>query len=614
MRRKTRFSRLSTRAGRAELFSLAAFRRRLAEVDALPQLTLLGLFAGLTTGVVMVAFRFAVEAPAGLVAAPPDVSPFALLPPWLCFALPTLGGLLLGVAYLRVPVEHTGVGVTHVMERLARHQGHIPVRNAVVQFLGGFVALASGQSGGREGPAIHLGAAASSLLGQRLRLPNNSIRTLVGCGAAAAIAASFNTPIAGVVFAMEVVMMEYTVASFLPVILASVSATLVSVAVFGRDLAFDVPLFAPQSLWEMPFIALGGVLHGLVAVAFMALVHRFARFSDRPSWQRFGAAGALAGCAALFAPQVLGVGYETVNGALAGEIALLVLVALAVLKLLVSAAATGLGMPVGFIGPVLVIGALVGGVLGELGLRIWPMEASEPGFHALIGMAAMMGAVLQAPLAAMLTVLELTGDPTMLLPAMLAIVLANLTCSRFYGARSLIVTLLEARGLSVDADPLTQALQRAGVASRMERNIIRLRRRLTADEARAALERAPRWLVVDNGSEPACLLAPADLRRHLDSLAAEADPTDAPAPADLEADGEEDENPTELLVDLIAIPGLRKDVVLLQFQATLHEAMTRLKETGREAVCVTRTAAPMIAPVIGVITREDIEKYYGFGD
>jgi len=111
--------------------------------------------------------------------------------------------------------------VVHVLERLARHQGHMPLRNAIIQFVTGVIALASGQSGGREGPAIHLGAAGSSLIGHYLKLPNNSIRVLVGCGAAAAISASFNTPIAGVIFSMEVIIMEYTIAGFIPANLAA---------------------------------------------------------------------------------------------------------------------------------------------------------------------------------------------------------------------------------------------------------------------------------------------------------------------------------------------------------------------------------------------------------
>ena len=604
MRKTRRQQRSRTRARLSEAFSLVRFRRRLAHVDALPQLSLLALLAGVLTGLVMIGFRLAVEVPLAA-ALPGGEEAFETLPPVLVFLTPLLGGLVIGIVFMRLAPERHSVGVTHVMERLARHQGHVPAANAWVQFLGGAVALATGQSGGREGPAIHLGAAASSLLGQRLSLPNNSIRTLVGCGTAAAISASFNTPLAGVIFAMEVVMMEYSVVSFIPVIIASVSATLVSVAAFGRALAFEVPPMDSAGLWETPFFVADGVVLGLLAALFIRLVHTFGRFAERPVWQRFGAAGALTGLAGLLAPEVLGLGYDTVDAALVGELGLLALLLICALKLFVSAASSGLGLPAGFIGPVLVIGALAGGALGTIGERIWPDEASVAGFHALVGMAAMMGAVLQAPLAALMTVLELTGNPDTIVPAMVAIVVANLVCSAFHGPHSLFVSVLEARGLTLDTDPLTMALQRAGVGSQMDRRIARAKRRVTRAEARTAMERDPRWIVVDATDGPVVVLAAADLRRHLETL-------DAEQPASTEDDAEADaDGDTELLVDLLAIPGLRKDVVLLQFQATLHEAMTRLKETGREAVCVTRTAAPMITPIIGVITREDIEKYYG---
>ena len=134
------------------------------------------------------------------------------------------------------------------MERLSYHQGYLGIRNLVLQYLGGALAIISGQSLGREGPAIHLGAATSSLVGQQLGLPNNTIRTLVACGTAAAIGASFNTPLAGVIFALEVVMMEYSLASFLPVILSAVSATAVTRAVFGTEIVFSVPNFQLTNL------------------------------------------------------------------------------------------------------------------------------------------------------------------------------------------------------------------------------------------------------------------------------------------------------------------------------------------------------------------------------
>ena len=194
---------------------LENFRQRLASVDALPQLAFLGLVSGLLVGAVIIAFRLCIEyiqagfLPGGI------TENYESLPPLMRFVLPALGGLVIGLIFhLLAGTGNIQVGVTHVLERLAYYQGHLPLRNLLLQFFGAALSIVSGHSVGREGPGIHLGAASSSLLGQWLRLPNNSIQILVACGSAAAIGASFNTPIAGVVFSMEVIMMEYTIAGF----------------------------------------------------------------------------------------------------------------------------------------------------------------------------------------------------------------------------------------------------------------------------------------------------------------------------------------------------------------------------------------------------------------
>jgi CIC family chloride channel protein len=204
-------------------------------VDALPQLSILAVAVGLFTGIVILVFRATVDYILGSWILPQGSESFEALGFAERFALPVTGALLIGLGLSRLSTADRRVGVVHVMERLSRHQGHLPAKNAVVQFFGGILALISGQSGGREGPAIHLGAASASLLGQALKLPNNSMRTLVACGSAAAIAGSFNTPIAGVIFAMEVVMMEYTIGSFIPVIIAAVVTTVMTQTFFGNE-------------------------------------------------------------------------------------------------------------------------------------------------------------------------------------------------------------------------------------------------------------------------------------------------------------------------------------------------------------------------------------------
>ncbi|MEE8378859.1 MAG: chloride channel protein, partial [Gammaproteobacteria bacterium] len=213
---------------------LDRFRSRLASVDALPQLAILGLVSGVLVGIVIVLFRLAIENTQISFLPNGDTENYEALSATWRFGLPAIGGLVIGLVFQAL--SHTGgvqVGIVHVLERLSYYQGHLPFRNFLLQFFGAAISIISGHSVGREGPSVHLGSASGSLLGQWLHLPNNSIQTLVACGAAAGIAASFNTPLAGVIFSMEVIMMEYTIAGFTPVILSAVSATAITRLVFG---------------------------------------------------------------------------------------------------------------------------------------------------------------------------------------------------------------------------------------------------------------------------------------------------------------------------------------------------------------------------------------------
>ena len=331
-------------------------RPRLAYADPLQRLALLGVAAGAVTGIVVSLFRLALDG-AALVVLGGDSENFEALPPALRAGLPLLGAVVIGVALTRLTEDRRRTGVAHVLQRLREHAGRLPATNAVVQFFAGTFALATGLSGGREGPAIHLGATASSLLGQRLGVPPDSLRILVACGAAAAIAGSFNTPMAGVVFAMEVVLLEYAVASFIPVGLAAVTATVVTRYLFGDTPVFAVGSLEMHSLLDVPFVVLAGFAIGTLGAAFTACVRLFTRMGRRPYWARAILAGAITAVAALAAPAVMGVGYDTVDAALAGTLAWSALAVILVAKLAASSACVGLGMPVGVIGPTLVMGA-----------------------------------------------------------------------------------------------------------------------------------------------------------------------------------------------------------------------------------------------------------------
>jgi CIC family chloride channel protein len=231
------------------------------------------------------------------------------------------------------------------------------------------------------------------------------------------------------------------------VILAAVAATTLNRAVFGADLAFTVPALRLNSLWELPYVLGVGAAVGLLSAAFIALLQRFAAVATRlPVWLGPTLGGIAVGLCALIAPEVMGVGYDTVDAALLGELTLATLAAVALVKLIATTAAVGLGLPGGMIGPTLVIGATAGGALGIVGGWFAPGLASSPGFYALIGMGAMMAGTLHAPLAALTAMLELTGNLNIIWPGMLAAIAAFAISRELFGQQPLFLSLLRARG------------------------------------------------------------------------------------------------------------------------------------------------------------------------
>lgn len=576
---------------------IPVFRRRLSGVDALPQLAVLGLLSGLITGGVILVFRLAIEWPLEHFLPGDGSESFEQLDLITRGLLPLAGALGLGLLMHRLATHDRKVGIVHVMERLNYHQGYISMRSAIVQFISGVATVVSGQSAGREGPAVHLGAAFSSLMGQWMRLPNNSIRTLVACGCAAAISASFNTPISGVIFAMEVVMMEYTIAGFTPIILAAVSAAIVTQAVYGAEPAFSVPALTMNSLLEIPWILAIAVIIGIAAALFIQLVDTMGKHHHRPVLLRITTAGLLMVPFAIFIPETMGIGYDTVNETINGELGFWLLLGAGAAKLAITSLSIGLGMPSGVIGPTLFMGATLGGAMGLIGAQIMPEQASSVGFYAMLGMGAMMGAVLQAPLAALMALMELTRNPNIILPGMLIITTSSLVTSEAFGKKSLFLTILKNQGLSYQNSPVIQALRRVSVGAIMDRSILRTERHLTVEEARKVLKSEPKWLVVEGSSDPTALLPAVDLARYLEDTE--------------KLVAEEEIEPPES-IDLMDIPANRRDVAPVQYQATLEEALNQFDATNAEALYVQRHVAPMIQRVYGVVLKADIESYYQY--
>lgn len=576
---------------------LDRLQHRLAHLDALPQLTILGFLCGLAAAGVITVFRLSIDIPLHLSLG--NSEDFESLSSYWHFFLPVAGALIIGTLLHFIPKENRQVSIGHVLERLHNHQGKLPATNWVVQFFGGILALLSGQSMGREGPAVHLGAGIASQLGQWLRLPNNCLRTLVGCGVASAIAASFNTPMAGVIFSMEVILMEYTIAGFIPVIMASVTGAIVGRLVFGPEPAFTVVPLQMESLSNLPVVALAGLVIAVFAALFIRLQLLINKQQHHPIILRMLTAGSITGALALWTPQILGVGYDTIDAVMHGDLALPLLLSIIVAKLIATSVSGGLGVPGGLIGPMLFIGAMLGAAIGTVTNMVLPESGANPSFYVLLGMSAMMAAVMNAPLAALITVFELTHNPHTIFPTMLIVVVAVITTRQLFRCEGIFIAQLEANGYSLSHGPIRQALDRVGVRSVMETRFLRCKNRNTISELRQRLQQHPAWLVVDEPDHDKYLLAAADVSTYLENLSDKDGKTEEQTPL-----SEEEE------IKLLDIPGRQWLLKPIHQQASLFEAQQQLNQFKADALYVEREGVTWLSPVIGVVTKEHIDNYY----
>lgn len=572
--------------------------RMSSSFEGLPLLALLGLFCGLLAGGVIILFRLFMEGAANQILPGGNVENFEDLSRPARFGLCIAGGLLVGLLLHWLKPSSRNVGVVHVIERLDYHQGYLPLKNAVVQFIAASISLISGHSVGREGPSVHLGATSGSVLGRMLRVPNNGVRILVGSGVAAAIAAAFNTPLAGVIFAMEVVIMDYTVIGFTPVIIAAVSATSLTRLTFGDATAFIIPPFDINSVQEIPLVALMGALIGCVSALFIQVtLFTSSLFVNQAIWMRTLLAGLITGTVALLIPQIMGTGYDTVNHMLLAQIGLTGVILLTCAKLLTTATAIGLGIPAGLIGPTLFIGAAAGGTFGWAASGVF-QDLASPGFYAMLGMAAMMAATLQAPLAALISLLELTGNQAVILPGMIAVVMAALVTRVVFGKSSIYRHLMLTRGLDYRNTPMSKALRRIGVASVMERDLIRQTRHVTRAQAEKLLKREPRWILLTDFEDQrkTSILPATDLARYLSQQHTETTPTDT----------------DDHRIDLLKIPAKRLDASAITIIATLQEAHERMQADDCEVLYITGAHGASKKRIYGLVTREHVESSYRF--
>lgn len=485
---------------------------------------LVALLIGIGGGIGAVFFRYLIELFQDLAwgsgGTPLDK---VLRAPWYWrLSVPAAGGLLVGLIVKFAAPEAKGHGVPEVMHAVARSGGVIRPVVVLAKSVASAICIAAGGSVGREGPIVQVGAAIGSTLGQWMHLSTSRIRTCVGCGAAAGIAATFNAPIAGAFFASEIILGEFTVGAFSSVVVSSVAATVLARIVLGDVPAFEIPTYTIVHPAEMINYAALGIAAGFAGVAFVFVLHYsedlFERLRAIPSFLQPVIGGLGIGALGIVLPEVMGVGYDTITAALHDDLAVGLLVLLLVAKLAATSFTLGSGGSGGVFAPSLFMGAALGGGIGWIANAIMPFPVASPGAYAVVGMGAMVAAATHAPITAILIIFELTGDYRVILGLMVSCVIGTILAQRL--RRESIYTIkLVRRGINLMAGREANVLRQIEVKQVMRTDVETVRRTTTVDELCQRMVVSPHYefFVVDDQGL-AGVVSVDDLRKALPDL------------------------------------------------------------------------------------------------
>ena len=412
---------------------------------------------------------------------------------WFVLAAPVVAGLLYGPLVYFFAREARGHGVPEVMYAVARNGGRIPPQVAVVKALASALCIGGGGSVGREGPIVQIGSALGSTLGRWVKVAEPRMRVLVACGAAGGIAATFNAPLAGVFFAMELILNDFAAQSFGMVVLASVTASVIGRAALGNQPFLHLPPFAVSHVGQYALFAVLGLLAGVVGVGFTRILYAIEDLCDwawrGPEWLRPAVGGVLLGGLLLALPEMYGVGYPVLGKSISGGYAVGFLLLLLVGKAVATSLTIGIGGSGGVFAPSLFIGAMLGSAYGQVLHQLAPGMAGPVGAYGLIGMGAVFAGAARAPITAVVILFELTGEYSIILPLMAAIVLAT-GISHLLSGDTIYTLKLRRRGVDLDAPP-PSVLAALTVSQVMEPVAAGLPESCSLHQAAAALSSAP---------------------------------------------------------------------------------------------------------------------------
>lgn len=508
--------------------------------------------------------------------------------------LPAVGGIIVGLIVYYGAREAKGHGVPEVMEAVAIRGGRIRPRVAVVKALASSICIGSGGSVGREGPIVQIGSSAGSAIGQWLRLSDDWVRTLVACGAAGGIAATFNTPIGGVFFALEVILGRFLTPRFGFVVISSVAANAISHIFLGDQPSFGMINYSMISYWELLTYAVLGVLAGLVALAFVRLLYKCEDLFDSwriPDYVKPAIGGIVVGLIGLYSYDLLGVGYGEVfwestmsaEQALAGEIALQSLAILLVLKIIATSVTIGSGGSGGIFAPSLFIGSMLGGLFGTIAHQLFPSAVASSGAYSLVGMAAVFAGAARTPITSIIMLFEMTRDYTIILPLMIAVVISFIVF-RALSPETIYTMKLVRRGIDIHQLQQASPMRTVTVGQVMTRNFPSVLPSMTVEELIARLRRTGHHghsIVDEDGKFYGMVTL-----------------------SDVEAVMSRGDNPANLTVADIA----SKSLIVAYPDQYLHDVLVQLssREVGRIPV-VDRNDPKRL---LGVLRRHDIIRAY----